>query len=50
MSKETITTRWLNNMAFEADVKGHKILLDAEPGVGGENMGIPPKPLMLVSL
>lgn len=50
MAKETITTRWLNNMAFEADVKGHKIILDAEPHVGGEGRGVPPKILMLVAL
>jgi putative redox protein len=50
MGKEIVTTKWLSNMAFEADVKGHKIILDAEPNVGGENRGTPPKPLMLVAL
>ena len=50
MAKEIITTKWLENMAFEADVKGHKIMLDAESHVGGENRGVPPKPLMLVAL
>jgi putative redox protein len=50
MGKETITARWLDNMAFEADVKGHKIVLDAEPHVGGGGRGVPPKILMLVAL
>lgn len=50
MGKEIVTTKWLANLAFEADVKGHKIILDAEPHVGGENRGTPPKPLMLVAL
>jgi putative redox protein len=50
MDKEIITTKWLNNMAFEADVHGHKIILDAGPNAGGENRGPRPKPLMLASL
>ena len=50
MAKEIVTTKWLENMVFEADVKGHKIMLDAEPYVGGENRGAPPKPLMLIAL
>lgn len=37
-------------MAFVANVDDHKILLDAAPGVGGENKGPTPKPLLLVSL
>jgi putative redox protein len=50
MARETVSTKCLENMAFEANVKGHKIILDAEPYVGGENRGVPPKPLMLVAL
>lgn len=37
-------------MAFEAEVSGHKIVLDAGPHVGGENSGPRPKPLMLAAL
>jgi putative redox protein len=50
MGKETVNTKWLNNMAFEAEVSGHKIVLDAGPHVGGENLGPRPKPLMLAAL
>ena len=50
MNKEIVTTKWLSNMAFEADVNGHKIIIDAGPNVGGENRGPRPKPLMLASL
>ena len=50
MDKEIIITKWLSNMAFEADVHGHKIILDAGPNAGGENRGPRPKPLMLASL
>jgi len=48
--KEIVTAKWLNNMAFEAEVNGHKIILDAEPEVGGENRGPRPKPFMLTAL
>ena len=48
--KETINVTWLGNMAFEADIEGHKITLDASTDVGGENKGPKPKPLMLVAL
>mgnify|MGYP003573611421 CR=1 FL=1 len=37
-------------MAFEADVNGHKITIDAAESVGGENRGPRPKPLMLTAL
>jgi len=37
-------------MSFEAEVNGFKIMLDAEPTVGGMNKGPRPKPLTLVSL
>ena len=48
--KETIKIEWLGNMAFEADINGHKIILDASEEVGGENRGPKPKPFMLVAL
>ncbi len=50
MTKETVNTRWLNKMAFESDVYGHKLILDAGPIVGGENRGPRPKTIMLASL
>jgi len=37
-------------MAFETEVSGHKILLDADESVGGDDKGPRPKPLMLASL
>lgn len=37
-------------MAFEAEVSGHKIILDAEPEVGGENKEPRQKPFMLDAL
>jgi putative redox protein len=48
--KEIVTTTWINNMAFESDINGHKIIIDAAPEVGGENRGSRPKLLMLSAL
>jgi putative redox protein len=48
--KTKIDCTWKNEMAFEADVNGFKIMLDADPAVGGTNKGPRPKPLTLVSL
>jgi len=50
MSKQEVKINWLENMAFAADVNGHKIILDAAVPVGGENRGPRPKPLMLAAL
>lgn len=30
MGKEIVTTKWHSNMAFESEVNGHKIVIDAE--------------------
>ncbi len=48
--KQTQTTRWLGNMAFEAEVSGHKLILDADEAVGGTNKGPRPKALMMTAL
>ena len=50
MAKQQVKVSYLENMAFEADVNGHKIILDAAEAVGGENRGARPKPLMLTAL
>lgn len=48
--KESIKTTWLNDLAFEAELDGHKIYLDSTAEHGGKNMGPRPKPMMLVAL
>ena len=49
-TREEVNTRWIDNMAFETEINGHKILIDAEPDVGGEDLGPRPKPFMLAAL
>lgn len=48
--KTKIDCTWKSDMAFEADVNGFKIMIDADPAVGGSDRGPRPKPLTLVSL
>ena len=48
--KEVVSTRWLENNSFESEINGHKIIIDAEPDVGGEDLGPRPKPFMLAAL
>jgi putative redox protein len=48
--KHTVNTKWISDMAFEADVDGHKIMMDASTESGGHDAGSSPKKLMLVAL
>jgi putative redox protein len=48
--KHKINSNWKNDMSFEAEVNGFRILLDADESVGGKGQGPRPKPLTLVSL
>lgn len=48
--KESLNLQWTENMAFEAEVDGYKIKLDAKPEHGGTNKGPRPKPLLMLSL
>jgi putative redox protein len=48
--KESVSTKWLDNMSFETEVDGHTFTIDAKPEVGGMDRGPRPKPLMLAAL
>ena len=48
--KESTILKWKSGMAFEADVDGYKIGVDALPESGGQNNGPRPKPLLMASL
>lgn len=47
---EKIKTSWKGKMAFEWEVNGHNVIIDAKENVGGENKGPQPKTFMLASL
>lgn len=48
--KTSLSIDWIEGMAFESEVNGHKIVIDAVEAVGGKDRGPRPKPLMLLSL
>lgn len=50
MSKQTMSCSWKEDMAFEMDVNGHTLVMDADDSVGGQDRGPRPKPLLLASL
>jgi putative redox protein len=43
-------SNWLEDMAFEAQIGDHHLIMDAAPEVGGQNTGPRPKPLLLAAL
>jgi putative redox protein len=49
MKQETLLT-WKGDMAFETEMDGHTLRLDASEKAGGHNTGMRPKGLMLTSL
>ncbi len=48
--ENSLNLNWMDGMAFESEVNGHKIIIDAVEAVGGNNKGPRPKPLMLLAL
>jgi len=50
MGKDIVKTKWVDGMAFECEISGHKVTIDAVPEVGGKDLGPRPKALMLASL
>lgn len=50
MEKVTLQADWTNGMAFETDINGHKLVMDAAKESSGTNLGPRPKPLMLAAL
>lgn len=48
--KAVVNVKWTDNMAFEADMGGHKLIMDASPESGGEDKGTRPKPLLLAAI
>ena len=47
---EVVNTRWLENMSFESEINGHRVIIDAKEEVGGQDKGPRPKPFMLAAL
>lgn len=48
--KHVVDLGWKRNMAFETEMDGHKIIVDASKEGGGDDLGVRPKKLMLTAL
>lgn len=48
--KTSLNVNWIENMSFETELNGHKLVIDAAPENGGDNKGPRPKALMLLAL
>jgi putative redox protein len=48
--KTEVNLNWTGDMAFETELNGHKITLDASPEMGGHDKGPRPKPFVLLAL
>lgn len=48
--KTSTDCTWIDGMAFESELNGHKLVIDAAPEVGGEDRGPRPKPLLMLAL
>ena len=48
--KQEINLSWKKGMAFETELYGHKLTIDADKSNGGQDLGPRPKALMLVAL
>jgi putative redox protein len=48
--KKSINLNWKGGMAFETELDGHKLIVDAPVEGDGNNLGPRPKVLMLVAL
>ena len=48
--KHVIDLEWKQNLAFECEMDGHRLMVDASQEAGGDNLGPRPKKLMLTAL
>ena len=48
--KQNLELNFLGGMAFETEINGHKLYIDADESVGGKNSGPRPKAMMMLAL
>jgi len=48
--KHVLDLSWKQNLAFECEMDGHRLVVDASKEAGGDDLGIRPKNLMLTAL
>lgn len=45
-----VSVSWRDGMTFDAEINGHKLVIDADEAVGGRDLGPRPKPFMMLAL
>jgi putative redox protein len=50
MKRHEVVTSWAGGLAFDAQVSGHRLRMDASAEAGGEDSGCRPKPLLLAAV
>ncbi len=48
--KHIVDMLWTDNLAFQTDMDGHKVVIDVDIPAGGSDLGPRPKKLMLTAL
>ena len=48
--KHVVDLAWITNAAFECEIDGHKVKMDAAKDSGGDDLGPRPKKMMLAAL
>lgn len=48
--KHILECQWLDNMTFETELNGHKVIMDTDESSGGNDRGPRPKDLTMASL
>lgn len=48
--KHVVDMSWTDKVAFQTDMDGHTVVVDAKKEFGGSDLGPPPKRLMLTAL
>jgi len=48
--KDNYVTKWIDGMAFETEINGHTVVMDATEKFGGKDRGPRPKPLLIAAL
>lgn len=43
-------TKWVGDMGFESQIRGHKVLMDTKADFGGKDQGPSPKEILLASI
>lgn len=48
--QHVVTTNWKGNLAFQSEINGHKLNMDAPEAGGGKDLGPSPKKLLLAAI